>query len=194
MKRIWFKTLLGVLAVTGLSVESFFWVKQVEAYQDATGVFATVIYTEPINVRAGPSTVYYPDVIGQLNPGDIVPALGVSPGREWIQIAYPAAPNGAGWVYAIYVSISGGELHVVEAPGTRTPAITITIDATLAAQFNVEPTASRIPTFTPPPPLTVPHYTEDLGEPHTGVAPGFYVLGLALIGMLGLITSLFWRR
>ena len=58
--------------------------------QDAstpTGIFVTVTYTDPINVRGGPSTVLYP-IIGQLNPGEVVPALGISPGREWIQISY----------------------------------------------------------------------------------------------------------
>ena len=195
MKRIWFKIILGVLAVTGLGVESLLSVKQVEAYEDAlaqSGIFATVIYSEKINVRSGPSTVHYP-VIGSLFPGDVVPALGVSPGHEWVQIAYPAAPGGAGWVYAIYVSITGGELQVVEAPATGTPEVTATIDATLAAQFNFEPTSSRIPTFTPPPPLTVPHYTEVI-TPRSGTPPGIFVASLVFLGVIGLIASFILRR
>jgi hypothetical protein len=195
MKRIWFKTTLGVLAMMGLGIASLVGVKQVEAKGEArqSGVFATVIYSEQINVRSGPSTVYYP-VIGSLFPGDVVPALGVSPGHEWVQIAYPSAPGGVGWVYAIYVSISGGELQVVEAPGTRTPEATATIDATLAAQFNFAPTASRMPTFTPPSPLVVPAFTEEAVAPRSGTPPGFFVLGLVVLSLIGLFASFFVRR
>src|SRR4030095_14296653 len=149
MKRIWFKVFWVVLTVTGLGVGMFFSVKQAAAYQDPS-VFITVTYTDPINVRGGPSTVYYP-IVGQLAPGDTAPALGTSPGREWVQISYPSAPGGVGWVYAIYVTVTGGELLVVEAPSTPTPEVTSTIDPTLAAAFNFQPTSTRLPTFTPPP-------------------------------------------
>lgn len=64
---------------------------QAQEASTPTGIFVTVTYTDPINVRGGPSTVFYP-IIGQLNPGEVVPALGISPGREWIQISY--APTG----------------------------------------------------------------------------------------------------
>src|SRR3990172_5549739 len=92
MKRFWFKTLLAILTVMGLWVGTFLTSEQqrVRAQEASTptGIFVTVTYTDPINVRGGPSTVYYP-IIGQLTPGDVVPALGVSPGREWVQITYP---------------------------------------------------------------------------------------------------------
>src|SRR5262245_55080929 len=91
MKRIWFKAFCGVLAVIGLSVGMFSTAKQVAAYQDLS-VYITVTYSDPINVRGGPSTVYYP-IVGQLAPGDTAPALGTSPGREWVQISYPSAPG-----------------------------------------------------------------------------------------------------
>jgi hypothetical protein len=197
LKQFWFKALMGVLVVTGLGVGSLSSVNQVQAIQDAPtptlpGVYATVTYTEPINVREGPSTVLYPR-LGRLSPGDVVQALGVSPGREWVQIAYADAPGGVGWVYAIYVSISGGELHVVEAPATPTPPITATIDPTLAAAFNFQPTPSRIPTFTPPAPLTVPQFTEAAARP-AGVAPGYFVISLLLLGGAGLLVSLVLRK
>jgi hypothetical protein len=131
-------------------------------------------------------------VVGRLFPGDVVSALGVSPGREWVQIAYPSAPGGVGWVYAIYVSISGGELLVVEAPPTQTPEVTPTIDPTLAAEFNFEPTVTRMPTFTPPPPLTVPTYAE-ADEPAPGLAPGTYIAILFSLGLIGLLVSAFFR-
>ena len=193
--RFWFKTLWGILVLASLSVGLFFSVRQAKAFQVATatlpGVYATVVYTEPINVRSGPNTVHYP-IVGHLVPGDVVPALGVTPGREWVQIAYPDAADGTGtgWVYAIYVTISGGELRVVEAPSTPTPPITATLDATLEAEFNFQPTPSRMPTFTPPPPLTVPQFTEVTIARPSGVAPGIFVIVLVFIGIIGLVASI----
>lgn len=196
MKRFWFKTILGIVIVAGLSVGSLISVKQAEAYQDAStpsGIYVTVTYSDPINVRGGPSTVHYP-VVGRMSPGDTAPALGVSPGREWVQIAYPAAPGGVGWVYAIYVSVTGGEPLVVEAPFTATPPVTATIDATLAAAFNFQPTATRLPTFTPPPPLTVPQYTEVVSPRRAIVAPGIFVASLLILGAVGMLVSFALRK
>jgi len=196
MKRFWFKSILGIFIVAGLGVGTLFSVKQAEAFQDAStpsGTYVTVTYSDPINVRGGPSTVHYP-IVGRLSPGDMVPALGVSPGREWVQVAYPEAPGGVGWVYAIYVSVTGGELLVVEAPSTPTPPVTATIDATLAAAFNFEPTASRLPTFTPPPPLTIPQFTEVAAPRRALVAPGIFVVSLLLLGIVGMFVSIALRK
>ena len=196
MKRFWFKTILGVGVVAGLGVGTLLSTKQAEAYQVAStplGIYATVTYADPINVRGGPSTVHYP-IVGRLNPGDIVQALGVSPAREWVEVAFPQAPGGVGWVYAIYVSISGGEPLVVEAPSTPTPPVTATIDATLAAAFNFQPTPSRIPTFTPPPPMTVPQFSEVETPRQSMVAPGIFVVSLLLLGAIGLIVSVVLRK
>ena len=192
MKRIWFKALLWGLAVAGLVVGSLNSLIQARAYQDPSR-YVTVTYSDPINVRSGPSTVHYP-IVGRLFPGDTAIALGTSPGREWVQIAYPEAPGGVGWVYAIYVTVTGGELLVVEAPSTPTPEVTSTIDPTLAAAFNFQPTATRLPTFTPPPPLTVPQFTEVSPPERSMVAPGIFVTGLALLGTIGLIISLVLRK
>lgn len=162
-----------------------------EAYQEAstpTGVLATIIYNEQINVRSGPSTVYYP-IIGQLFPGDVVPALGISPGREWIEISFPGGVGGVGWIYASFVSLSGGELHIVEPPPTPTPLITNTVDPTLAAAFNIQPTQTRIPTFTPPPPLDVPKFTEANTSHSSGAAFGVFIIILTIIGGVGLVFS-----
>jgi uncharacterized protein YraI len=192
MKRIWFKSLLGALIIAGLVVGMVFSVKQARAFQDPS-VYITVTYSDPINVRGGPSTVYYP-IVGRLSPGDTAVALGTSPGREWVQIAYPGAPGGVGWVYAIYVTVTGGELLVVEAPSTPTPDVTSTIDPTLAAAFNFQPTSTRLPTFTPPPPLTVPQFTEVSPPERSMVAPGIFVMSLVLLGTIGLIASVILRK
>src|SRR5690349_7981870 len=80
MKRIWFKSLLGVILATVLGIGMFFSPRQVNAFQGvstAPGVYATVTYSEDINVRGGPNTVHYP-IVGRLAPGNVVPALGVS--------------------------------------------------------------------------------------------------------------------
>jgi uncharacterized protein YraI len=196
MKQIWFKTLMGVLISMILGAGMFFSPNQAQAYrsQAATpsGVYATVVYSDPINVRGGPNTVKYP-IVGRLNPGDVVPALGVSPKHEWVQIAYPDAPDGTGWVYAIFVTISGGELQIVEPPPTPTLLVNPTIDLTLAATFEVQPTQTRMPTFTPPPPLNLPQFT-DASSSHTPGVFGYFILGLTILGGIGLIISFLLRK
>jgi len=104
MKRNRFTFHLFFWVVVVVSLVMLAMPKQVWAGDDAqgqSGIFVTVTYSDPINVRGGPSTVYYP-VVGRVFPGDVIPALGVSPGHEWVQIAYPQAPGGVGWVYATY--------------------------------------------------------------------------------------------
>src|SRR5215213_3601778 len=189
MKHFWFKAFLGVLMITGAG--ALFLPRQAEAYQGAstpTGIFVTVTYTDPINVRSGPSTQLYP-IVAQLNPGDVVPALGISPGREWIQITYP---GGTGWVYSSFVSISGGELRIIEPPPTPTPLVTTTIDPTLAAAFNIQPTQTRMPTFTPPPPLEIPQFADSTGP--SLVSSGIFIVVLGLLGSIGLLASFLWRK
>lgn len=194
MKRIWFNILWGVSMMTALGIGIFSSPAPAGAFQDAAtpaGVVVTVTYTDPINVRSGPSTTLYP-IIGQLNPGAVVPALGVSPAREWVQIAFPGSVDGTGWVYASFITVSGGELRVVESPPTPTPLVTNTIDPTLAAAFPVQPTQTRLPTFTPPPPLSMPQY-----EDQSPAAPrifGFFIVGLGLIGAAGLLVSFLLKK
>lgn len=194
MKRKWFKSLPWVLTAILLGAGAFFSPAQAEAYYESryqSGVIITVTYDEPINVRGGPNTVDYP-IVGRLNVGETAPALGVSEKREWVQIAYPSSPTGTGWVYATYVTVSGGELPVVETPPTPTPIVTATIDPTLAAAFIIQPTQTRLPTFTPPPPLVVPTFTE------SGVTSrrifGIFIVGLGLIGGIGLLVSFVMRK
>ena len=195
MKRFLFKAFLGVLTVSGLGVGVLLVPNQVEAFQDPstpTGIFITVTYTEQMNVRGGPGTSY--DILGQIFPGDILPALGISPGREWVQVAYPSGPGGVGWVYASYVSISGGELRIVEPPPTQTPLVTSTFDPTLVAAFNIQPTQTRMPTFTPPPPLTVPTFTETSSANTPKIPSGIFVITLGILGSIGLLISFILRK
>ena len=189
MKKIWFKFIGLILIGCAVSMAGLLGPRQVQAEGETQSrVVATVIYTEPINVRGGPSTVYYP-VVGRVFPGDVLPALGVSPGREWVQVAYPNAPGGVGWLYATYVSISGGDLQIVEPPPTQTPIATATINPTFAAAFIFQPTSTRMPTFTPPPPLTTPHYPDDAVGHSSGLSSGLLVTGLLFLSSLVFLIS-----
>lgn len=158
-----------------------------------TGLFITVLFDEPeINVRMGPNASIYP-VVGKLPAGATAPALGRSPGGDWIQIEFPGAPNGKGWVYSPLVQVSPpGNLQIVEPPPTPVPPPTATFDPTLVAQFSIQPTSTRLPTFTPPPALTPPAY-ELASSRQEAVPLGTIILALAILGLIGFPLSLIRR-
>ncbi len=158
-----------------------------------TPYITNVFEGEPaINVRSGPSTIIYPDPCGSLPYGATAPALGSSPAHEWILIAYNGCPNGEGWIYAPNVDLSPGYLPIVEPPPTATPLATATIDPTLAAAFNVQPTITRLPTFTPAPPLVVPTFATE--TPQVNFPIGGAIFAIAVLGVIVLVISLFIRR
>jgi uncharacterized protein YraI len=193
MRRFWFNSARLIFGGSVLAALLLHSPNQVPARVDAQSqVVATITYSEPINVRGGPSTVYYP-IVGRLNPGDIVPALGVSPGREWVQIAYPDAPGGVGWVYATFVSISGGELQIVEPPPTSTPIATATINPTFAAAFQFQTTPTRLPTFTPPAPVATLEFLDPVSNRRAGMPTGIILISFVLIGALVYLVTLFLR-
>jgi hypothetical protein len=155
----------------------------------AGGVVATVKMDDnpDINVRSGPGVDF--DLVGKLLAGQQVPALGRSPGGDWVQIVFPGGAGGVAWVYAFLVDLSGA-VPVVELPPTPTPRVTPTFDPVLAAQFVVEASPTRLPTFTPPPPLVIPTFTEDQQPERTdNVSFVYAILGLGLIGLLGTLMS-----
>ncbi len=148
---------------------------------------------EQINVRSGPSQDY--PAVGVLQQGEKVPALGRSVGGDWIQIAYPVVDGGVAWVYAYLVTVSGGDLPVIVPPPTVTPRVTPTIDPTLAAQLVVDLGPTRMPTFTQPGPLQMPTYTQAPQVSVAGGLPmGFIIIGLAVVGLFGLMISVFRGR
>jgi len=150
---------------------------------------------EQINVRAGPSAGGEYPVVGVLQSGERVPAIGRSPGGDWIEILYPTVNGGVAWVYAYLVSVSGGELPIVEPPPTSTPRVTPTIDPTLASQYIINVGPTRMPTFTPPPPISIPTYTAVPQRNLVGGLPmGFIIIGLGVVGLFGLMISLFRGR
>jgi len=140
-----------------------------------------------VNVRSGPSSVQF-DIIGIIYIGELVPVKGKSIGGDWLLIEYPGVVNGEGWIWALYMDITPGEIPVVEMPPTPQPKVTFTIDPTMASQFMTTPIATRLPTFTPPPALVIPTYEQDNPQKFAGVPIGFIII--ILLG-LGIITSLF---
>ncbi len=146
-----------------------------------------------INLRAGPNTTY--DKVGVLLVGQKVPAKGRSPGNEWIMIEYPGVPGGMAWVWSAYVRIEPPvDLPIIEPPPTPTPAVTSTIDPTLAAKFIVTQEATRLPTFTAPPPLAIPTFQADNGTMVGDFPMGFVIVGLAVLGLLFGLVSFTQRR
>jgi len=144
---------------------------------------------EQINVRSGPGTLY--PKVGVLMAGQIIPAKGKSPGGEWILVEYPGVDGGTAWLYAPLVDlVPGSVLEIVEPPPTPTPLSTATINPTLAAQFIVTTVPTRLPTFTPPPPLQIPTFqAADGGGMNTKIPPGMVIISLLTIGaLLGVVS------
>jgi len=140
-----------------------------------------------INVRSGPSTLY--PSVGVLLVGQTAPALGRSPGGEWIQIEYPGVAGGKGWVFSVLVSLSPGQLPIVEPPPTVTPQFTQTIDPTLAAQFVVTQQPTRLPTYTEPAPLSIPTYVANTPNQLPGGIPMGMII--VILGVTGILLTLF---
>jgi len=156
-----------------------------------TGPIVTVrldIDQTQINVRAGPGTIY--DKVGLLLLGQKAVAKGRTTAGEWILIVYEGAPGGVGWISSSLVNITPGALPIVEPPPMPTPLVTTTIDPTMAAQFVVTIAPTRLPTYTPPPPLAIPTFTaESTGNFTSKVPMGLVIIGLAAVGIfLGLFA------
>lgn len=144
-----------------------------------------------IKVYAGPSSFDYP-AIGVLLANETAPALGRARDRlEWILIRYPGVPGSTGWVYGLYVKLSPGAfLPFIDIPPTPTPISTPTIDPTLEAAFIGQQTPTRLPTFTPPPPLELPSFDEPSANGTTaGIPAGLLILSLGLFGFFGAVIS-----
>jgi hypothetical protein len=142
---------------------------------------------DPINVRSGPGVLY--DQVGVLLPGQKAPALGKSAGGDWILIQYPGVSGGQGWVYAPVVSLTSGDLQIIEPPPTPTVAMTQTIDPTLAAQFIQTPVPTRMATYTPAAPLVLPTYIDYSASSSGPIPMGLVILIILSIGvMIGLFT------
>lgn len=197
-KTILFAALSGGLVLLGLFTPEY----SVVFAQQPTGSVPTVTGTpsgpvitvdsslDTIRVYAGPSSFDYP-AIGILLANESAPALGRARDRlEWIQIYYPGVPGSTGWVYALYVKLSPGAfLPFIDIPPTPTPISTPTIDPTLEAAFIGQQTPTRLPTFTPAPPIELPSFTEPAATGTVGIPIGLLILGLGLFGFFGAVIS-----
>ena len=197
------KVVLFVIAVVGMAVLGLFTPEySVVLAQQPTGSVPTVTGTpsgptitvdpslDTIKVYAGPSSFDYP-AIGILLANEVAPALGRARDRaEWIMIQYPGVPGSIGWVYGLYVKLSPGAfLPFIDIPPTPTPISTPTIDPTLEAAFIGQQTPTRLPTFTPPPPLELPSFNEPTTTGTAGIPAGLLILGLGLFGFFGAVIS-----
>ena len=144
------------------------------------GPFVVVIGAEdePANIRTGPNATY--PKVGIMITGQTAPALGYY--GNYIQIVYPAAPGGKGWIYIPKAQLLNGPVPIIEPPATQTPSITNTIDPTLAAQFSVDQKTTQLPTFTEPPPLLIPTFQ----EVSTNMVPGGLPIGFVIVILFGL--------
>lgn len=151
-------------------------------------IVAVNLDIELVNVYSGPSLYLYPS-IGILLKGQEVPALGISEDGDWIQVNYQGVPGSAAWVYGPYVTIKKtGELPVLEAPATPTPASTPTINPTLVAAFVTPVVPTRLPTFTQPAPLVIATFLDDAATTNR-VPLGLLIFGLGFIGGFGTLIS-----
>jgi hypothetical protein len=193
-----------LLIAVGCSVAGMFGVSQpilVHA-QQPTGSIPTVTGTPSgpivridqsitqVRIYAGPSSFDYP-AVGVMVAGETAPALGRARGREdWILIYYPGVLGARAWVFGLYVSLSPGALlPLIDIPPTPTPFSTPTIDPTLEAAFIGQQTPTRLPTFTPPPPLELPSFSDVGSTSTTGVPSGLLILSIGLFGLFGAIIS-----
>jgi hypothetical protein len=197
------KTLLPFIVIFGVILLGFFNPENpFVSAQQPTGSVPTVTGTpagpvikvdpsfDTIFVYAGPSSFDYP-AIGILLANETAPALGRARDRlEWIQIHYPGVPGSTGWVYGLYVGLSPGAfLPLVDIPPTPTPVSTPTINPTLEAAFIGQQTPTRLPTFTPPPPLELPSFNEPDTTDTVGIPAGLLILSLGLFGFFGAVIS-----
>jgi uncharacterized protein YraI len=84
------------------------------------------IIQQQLNVRSGPGTDF--NSLGTLNPQDVVRLIGKDANGAWLQIDFPAGPEGKGWVNAAFVQARGVEnLPIIteagQIIGTGTPTL-----------------------------------------------------------------------
>lgn len=200
------KSSLLVVVISGVMLSGLFNPEASRVFaQQPTGSIPTVTGTpagpivrvDPsipqIRVYSGPSSLGEYPAIGILLANETAPALARAKGKlDWIQIYYPGVPGSVGWVWGIYlIDLSpGADLDVIEIPATPTPLATPTINPTLVAAFIGQQTPTRLPTFTPPPPIDLPQFTDtDPNSQTIGIPTGLLILSLALFGFFGVVLS-----
>lgn len=196
--------LIFILALILTTVYTLSDAKQVQAQQPTgsiptvtgtpSGVIASVREDEPrVNVRSGPG--YFWDPIGVLLLGQSVPVIGKTAAGEWLLVQYPGVPGGQGWVFAAFMNLTKGTIPVVDSPPQPSPAVTATIDPTMAAEFIVTPIPTRLPTYTAPAPITIPTYSDpSSAQTFAGVPVGLLIIMLAGLGIVVGVVTIFQNR
>lgn len=110
-------------------------------------IAGTIEVTDPINVRAEPSTES--DLLGGLYQGDKADVLAVSRDGQWWQIDFSDGPDGTGWVAAEFVRFQGDKEAVpIFGLGTITPTPRATHTPTRTPTPKL-PTLAELPTLAP---------------------------------------------
>lgn len=152
----------------------------------------TVFVPDRVNVRSGPGTYY--EKVGVLVAGQFAPAVGRTAVGEWIAIEYPDGTGEQSWVYSplvVVLEVDMDDLPEVESPPTPT------LPAMPAAGFTLSPQhtqqATRLPTFTPAPPLAQPTFVTP--EREGGVLPPIVlIVGLFTLGIISGMVAIFRQR
>ncbi len=105
---------------------------------------ATLVFTQTLNVRAGPGTDY--PVMGQAQAQATAVIIGRTAAGDWLQINYPTAANPTGWVLAKLARLNGNAAVVavvtVMPPPTPTTPPPSPIPAATATATSAPPPAS----------------------------------------------------
>lgn len=156
-----------------------------------TGPLVTVPQDQVfIYVRSGPGFDF--PIIGILVTGQQAPALGIA--GDYIQIVYMGVPDNVGWVHRVLVILDEA-LPQLTPPPTPTARVTPTLNPTLAARFLVDVPPTPLPTFTEPPPLVLPAFSQESPSQAWGNLPaGFVIIGLAVVGLFGVLITILRGR
>jgi uncharacterized protein YraI len=75
--------------------------------QEGPSSGSVAIIQQQLNVRSGPGTDF--NSLGTLNPQDVVSLTGKDPTGSWLQIHFPAGPEGKGWISAAFAQAQRAE-------------------------------------------------------------------------------------
>lgn len=86
----------------------------------STGAGVNGSVLQKINVRSGPGTTF--NVLGELNPKDVVFISGLDESKSWAQIEFMNGPDGKGWAALQFLNVESTDSLTVLIPSSPTPA------------------------------------------------------------------------
>jgi uncharacterized protein YraI len=99
----------------------------------ASGAGAGGVVIQKVNARSGPGVEF--ELLGVLNPNDLVSITGRDSSGEWLQIEFAASPDGKGWVTAEFLQAANlDSLPVIGAAVEETPEPPVETAPVIAAQ------------------------------------------------------------